>query len=275
MKSLILFFSLMPLAFASTTPSLESALQSGHWNEAAQTALETLDRSGQDSELRMKTAYALFQRGFPNAALLILSKMRPSDWKAVPQGQDRFAEVVALMQKTIPLNLMPSRLEQVVIEDAAPALQDEIRFARGREAFEKNNFGIAIGFLNQIPVRSRFYAQARYILATISVKSENYKAATAELTKLFEPTVLEQSTEFWREMSAQMTSHWGTNLKIMFDSSSLAESKKTAELAVLAMARIAYATKDFGVLYGSMQKYQPTPPFFRELHLKKFGRCLL
>ena len=194
----------------SLSPEFEAAFAEGQWDEAAEIAYETVLKDPNAGLAKLKGAYALFQKGLPNAALMLIKRISPSQWKEYPQGQDRFVEIVSLFQKKVPLNILPGRLDQANIEDVSPYLRDEILFAKGRVAFEAKQSALASSYLQRISKGSRFYGQAHYLIATMAVQVGDYKTAATEFSAVFNPTVYEQSSEFWRDMGAQTTSHWGS-----------------------------------------------------------------
>src|SRR4051812_28698877 len=96
---------------AATPHDLEVAFQRSQWDETAQIAIELLKADPGNSSAKIRGAYALFQRGYVNSALLLLKRLSPEEWKKLPQGTDRFVEVVTLFQKKVPLDVLPGRLE--------------------------------------------------------------------------------------------------------------------------------------------------------------------
>jgi TolA-binding protein len=181
---------------------------------------------------------------------LLLRKLSADDWKNVPQGQDRFAEIVLLFQKKVPLNLLPARLDQLEVSESSSYLQTEIQFAKGRAAFERQDFSEAQRYLDAIPKGSRYFGQAHYLLGALLITQKKYKEANAEFSKIFENSVLVQSSELWSDMSSQMTAHWGANLHVQLNIDTLSEAENVAELSLLALARSSYATKDYLAALG-------------------------
>src|SRR4051812_4947223 len=108
----LLGLCLSQVGFAKTADlrELDRAIQNQEWNEAAQVSKELLAQDPDSAVVKLKGAYALFQRNFSNSALFLLSQIRPQQWHTLSEGQERFAEVVALLQKKVPLNIMPSRM---------------------------------------------------------------------------------------------------------------------------------------------------------------------
>src|SRR5690349_18135366 len=102
--SATLFSVTAPVA---TLQDLNSFIQQSQWDDAVQTAHEILIKDPRNSEAKLKGAYALFQKGYPNAALVLLKKLSSQEWKNLPQGQDRFVEIVSFFQKKVPLNHLP------------------------------------------------------------------------------------------------------------------------------------------------------------------------
>lgn len=238
-------------ASAATLQDLETAASKSQWNDAAEIAHEILVKQPREARARLTGAFALFQAGYPNAALLFLKPLTADDWKRLPQGTDRLSEIVVLFQKKVPLTLLPSRLEQLNADQASAGLKDEIRFAKGRAAFEKQDYAGARTLLESVTPGSRFYSAARYLLATIAVQKKDYASAMAEFSRLFDPAVLSQSTEFWQDVGGSGGhSHWGQNLRIELNADSLEEAKKVGELALLGLARSAYATGEYQSALG-------------------------
>lgn len=242
---------------------------SSQWHVEAQKAYDDLQKNPQAAQAKLKGAYALFQNGYSNSALWFLKKISPLDWKKLPQGEDRFAEIVLLFQKKVPLNFLPGRLEQLSTSVSSPYLQDEIRFSKGREKFEAKQYQAASELFSAVSKTSRFYRQSRYFLATIAVERKEYSTAAVEFSEVFEPTSLDQSSEFWTDMNAQMTSHWGTNMKVQLDTSGLVEASTVGELALLGLARVAYASHDYGAALRYYGRISPQSPFFPAASLEK------
>jgi TolA-binding protein len=271
-----LFLFSFSVAFANsyTLADLDRAIQDNHWNEAAQMSQEMLEQNPNQPVIRLKSAYALFQKNFSNSALVILSQITPQQWHSLPEGQERLAEITALLQKRVPLNLVPVRMEQINIETASPFLVDEIRFTKGRTSFEQGRISEAKQLLESVPVKSRFFAQAHYILATIAVNEKNYKVAQTEFSRVFEPTAFSQGAELWKDINTQFTSHWGPSLKVAFDGDLLSESKRVGELTVLGLARIAYAQQDFARALEHYSKIDPASFYFPRASLERIWTLL-
>src|SRR5262249_1575601 len=121
-------------ALAATMDDLDSAISRQQWTEAAETANEILTQNPRESAAKLKGAYVLFKKGCPTAGLLFLQGLSEREWKSLPQGQDRLAEIVLLFQKKVPLSLLPGRLEQLKVSENSSYLQNEILFAKGRDA---------------------------------------------------------------------------------------------------------------------------------------------
>lgn len=226
-------------------PHLEEAFERQQWNEVAQTATEILRQNPGNSQARLRGAFALIHRGYSNAAFTLLKRMQPSEWKALPADMKKMTEVVALFQKKIPFISLPARVEMLNEADASPDLVDEIRFAKGRAAFEKGAYAQAAAPLEQVSKGSRFYGPANYLLGTIAVKALDYSKAASCFSKTFDPQVLQQSTEFWQDIDATTNSQYGTSLNVQLDSNVLKRTSEMGELSLIAMARILYAQKDY------------------------------
>ena len=177
---------------------LNEAFQDQKWDAAAQIAHEILRSDPTNATAVMKGAYALFQKGFSNSALVLLKRLTPAQWKSFPQGEDRFAEIVSLFQKKVPLSLLPGRLDQVNENNVPSYLRSEVAYAKGRSAYEKNEPLLAKAYLNQVAQTSRFFTEAQYILATIEVKARNYDQAGAHFSKMFQPAIYQEGSEFWK-----------------------------------------------------------------------------
>lgn len=230
------------------TPSLgdlETAFGNESWSEAAQIAHEILSRDKKATIAKINGGYALFQKGYANAALLFLNRLTASEWKLVPEGSQRLAEIVSLFQKKIPLNTLGGRLELVNVDSVSPALKDEVYFAKGRIAFEKRDANTARSFLSKISKKSRFYGYASYLLGTIALSQKQFKTATSEMAKIMEPSVFQEASEFWSDIQTQTSAHWGPKLTVSLDEDALVKASQLSELGTLGMARIAYASKNF------------------------------
>lgn len=240
---------------ARTERDVNSAVQRGQWREAIAASYEILQRQPRSVLARLQGAYSLFQLGYVNAGLLWLRNLQAEDWQKIPQGLDRMVEIISLFQKKVPLELLPGRLERMDPSRVAPMLREEIRFAKGRDLVEKGNLAQARVFLSAVPKSSRFYGQARYLLAVAAIKAGSYQTAVEEFSRVFEPTVLEQTSEFWRDIKSQVSSHWGSSFEVLIDTDLLGSGQTVSELAAMGIARIAYARKDYeGALrrYGSL-----------------------
>jgi tetratricopeptide (TPR) repeat protein len=253
---------------------LERSIQAGKWNEAAQGARDILRKDPKSTMARIKGAYALFQLGFSNSALVLLSQIKPEEWRSMPEGKDRLAEVVSLLQKKVPMNILPSRMDQVSLETASPFLIDEIRYNKGRVAFEKGHVAEARQVMEAIPQRSRFFAQAHYLLGTMAVKAHDPATAQAEFSKVFLPSVFEQSTEIWHDINTQISSHWGAQVKVAFDGELVNESKRVGELSVLALARVEYGRKDYSLANQYYNRIGPDSRYYPRATLEKVWALL-
>lgn len=253
---------------------IENALQKGQWDNAVEISHEILVKDSKANLPKIKGAYALFQKGYPNAALLMLKKLTIQDWRQIPQGQDRFAEIVALFQKKIPASIMPGRLSQMSSVEVAPSLKDEVGFDKGHQAFEAGDFKAAHVALESVSRSSRFFINAKYLLGTIAIQSRDYGTAGKEFSVVFEPNVYQQASEFWNDLSTQITSHWGANLKVWFDADFLTQSKRVGELAMMGLARAAYASQDYQTALVDYGKISSTSPFLPRADLEKIWTLL-
>lgn len=264
------------LAFAAATEKdLESVFAKGQWDEAAEIAHEILLKNPKAPLPKMRGAYALFQRGYPNSALMMLKTLSAEDWKKLPVGTDRIADIISLFQKKVPLTALPARMAQVNPNDAAPYLRDEINFAKGREAFDKNDLEGAKTYLRNVNKNSRFLSQARYLMATIYVKQKKYKEANAEFSSMLEPQVLNESSEFWQDIGSQMSSHWGSSVKVMLDvESGLNTARRLGELATVGMARVAYATKEYEKAISIYESLSDDSKYYPRIQLERVWSLL-
>ena len=261
-------------ASADRMRDVEEAMHAGRWDDALEMAYEVLLKDPRASLPKIKAAYALFQKGYPNAALVLLRGLSADDWKKIPQGQDRFAEIVSLFQKKVPLDLLANRIEQLDAESASPFLREEIRFAQGRQAFERGAWKEAKTKLELIAKGSSYYIQARYMLGAMASRDGNSVLAKAEFSKVFEPAVYDQSGEFWNDFAAQLTSHWGANLKVMIDARAVGRSAKIGELSLLGLARTSYAARDFDSALDPYARIAPTSSFHARASLERIWTLL-
>lgn len=280
-RELIALLLLLVASTAHSSPNsnnrlaeLEKLVSQSQWNEATEVALEILDSQPQDALSRIKGAYALFQTGHPNSALLLLTQISPGQWKSLPQGQDRLLEIITLFQKKVPLNILPSRLDQTQTGQYAGHLQNEIALAKGKRAWEERKLTEAQNYLNTISDHSRLSSQAHYLLGAIALQQNNNTKAQTEFSKVFDTSVFEQSTELWNDLSSQMTSHWGANLSVMLDASLIAESTRAGELSVLALARIFYEKKDFQNAISTYARISPKSNYYALAQLETIWALL-
>jgi TolA-binding protein len=258
----------------ATLDDLNHSISKQQWNEAVEISQEILGRSPTQYEAKLKEAYALFQKGYSNSALLVLKSIPRGAWSKIPQGGDRLGEIVLLFQKKVPLSLLPARIDELSVSEDNPMLRDEIRFGRGRQAFLQKQYGSAREHLEAIPKNSRYFAGARYLLGSIAIQSGDYKLASSELAKVFEPAVLDQNSEFWNDLSAQMTSHWGANLRVELDSEGLTAAANAGELALLGLGRISYATRDYASALAYYGKIAPASRDYPRAQLEKVWTLL-
>jgi TolA-binding protein len=244
------------LAAQDLAPILEQAYQNQQWNEVIQLSQESLRQNPTFAKARLYGAFALIQRGYPNAALNLLKRMSPADWKAIPKDMHRLVEIVALFQKKVPLISFPARMDQLNESEASSFLQDEIRLAKGRARFDKQDYDGAKEVLSRVAKGSRYYGPATYLLGATAVRQGNLAEAQKHFSNTFDPQVLQQSTEFWKDLGTQTTAHWGTSLNVMLDNDVLTRSAEVGELSLLAMARILYAQKDYR---GALLQYEKIP----------------
>jgi tetratricopeptide (TPR) repeat protein len=269
-----LFFS-SGFVFAVPTPKdLEVSFGNGQWDESVEIAHELVAAHPNFSLGKLRAGYALFQRGFSNAALKYLKQISPSEWKTLPQGQDRLMEIVSLFQKKVPLNVLPGRLDQLDENVAAPSLKDEILYSKGRRYFEVNDFAKAAPYFESISKNSRFFAQARYLLGTMAASKGDYKMAALQFSRTFEPAIFEQGSEFWKDISTQLDEHWGPSLKVLMDADFLNKSNVVAELSLIALARVAYGNKDFETALDRYSKIPSTSRYYSQSALERIWTLL-
>ncbi len=224
-------------------PHLDDTFRKQQWNETIQTAIEILRRDPASAEARVKGAFALIQKGYPNAALALLKRMTPAQWSSVPKEMHNMVEVVALFQKKVPFISLSARMDQLNESEASTSLRDEIRFAKGRAAFEKNDFEKARTMLDQVERGSRFYGPAQYLLGTLYMKRGDTNASATAFAQVFGSQIMQQTTEFWGDIGAQDHSQFGTSVNVGMDTEALRRSNDVGELAVLATARLLYSQK--------------------------------
>lgn len=263
-------------SLASATPldEMRAAFQKKQWAGVSQAAYDALRQDPRNSEARIKGAYALFQQGLANSALVMLRHLTPEQWKSVPQGDDRFVEIVTLLQKKVPLNLLSGKVTQLNENGASASLRDEILFAKGREAYEQGNAMEATHFLGMVSPGSRYFSQARYLLGALAVLKPDYEIASIEMGRVFEPTLYQQSTEFWKDLQTEITAQWGASLKVFLDPTDLAKTKKVGELAIMGQARIHYAKKDFDLALAQYDRIPKTSDLYPRARLERLWTLL-
>src|SRR4051812_31788428 len=82
-----------------TETELETAFSKGQWDATTEISYEMLIKNPNASLAKLRGAYSLFQRGYFNAALLFLKMIGHDEWKKLPSGLDRLAEIISLFQK--------------------------------------------------------------------------------------------------------------------------------------------------------------------------------
>lgn len=259
---------------AASVKELEDAYDRAQWDEATEMAYEMMSR-GQGSAIpKLRGAYALFQKGYLNSALLFLKKMTPAEWKQIPQGYERLMEIVSLFQKKVPLSELPSFKDQITPDDVAPGQREEVRFALGRKAFETQNFATAKTYLGDVSRSSRFFSEARYLLATIAVKEKKYDVAAQEFSKIFDSQVLDQSTEFWKDFSSQTSKDWGPSVHVQLEQDFLAANERLGELAIIGVARTQYAQKDFEKALANYERIGKPSRYYPRVALERIWTLL-
>jgi tetratricopeptide (TPR) repeat protein len=259
---------------AASVKELEDAYDKSQWDEATEMAYEMLSRGQSGAIPKLKGAYSLFQKGYSNSALLFLKRMTISDWKQIPQGYERLMEIVSLFQKKVPLNELPSFKDQITPESVAPNLREEVRFSLGRRAYEKQNFPTAKQYLGDISRSSRFFSEARYLLATIAVKEKNYDVAAQEFSKIFDSQVLDQATEFWKDFSSQTSKDWGPSVHVQLEQDFLSANERLGELAIIGVARTQYATKEFEKALANYDRIGKQSRYYPRVALERIWTLL-
>ncbi len=274
--SLFLFLSLRAQAANDLFKNYDNAAAKNQWKQAVEIALDVANHNPSARSLaRLKASYALFQAGFPNSALTVLSQIPLVDWKNLPEGENHFVEIASLVQKKVPLAILPGRLEQANPQATSPLLKSEVLFARGRAALESGKLDDARNFLSQVPRQSRLYAHAHFLLGTIAVKRKDYASSEKEFSLVFEPSVLQQSTEFWRDVSAQMAQSWGGNVRIYLDTNELIlENARLGELAAMGLARVSYAKQDFNGALGFYGRIPVSSRYYSRAGLERIWTLL-
>ena len=249
-------------------PHLEEAFQKQQWNAVIQTSVEVLRRNPANAQARVRGAFALIQRGYPNAALNMLKRMSLADWKSIPADMKQLVEIVALFQKKVPIISLPARIDQLNEAEASTFLQDEIRFAKGRAAFERGDSDRAKATLEMVGKGSRYFGPACYLQGSILVKKGDLPGAAKFFALTFEPQVLQQTTEFWNDVGAKTTEQFGTSLDVNMDTDVLRKTNQIGELAIMATARVLMTQKQFDAAVAQYAKLPPSSPLFTRARLE-------
>ena len=105
---LLLFYGTSHAHAGATLKNIDNALERGQWNDAAEMAYEVIaaERMNTTSDIAPKAAqkgaYALFQKGYSNAALMLLRTVPADRWARFPEGEERLGEILSLFQKKVP-----------------------------------------------------------------------------------------------------------------------------------------------------------------------------
>lgn len=257
---------------ASSPETLDRLFAEKKWEASAQAAYEVLVSQPSSGDAAAKGAFALFQKGYPNAALVFLKRLTPAQWQQLRAKDADFVELISLLQKKIPLTVLNTRIDGV--EAAGSYLRDENLFAKGREAFENKRWDIARESLNAINSSSRYFSSAHYLLAVAAVEEKNYDLAALEITRMFEPTTLGQSTEFWKNLRSEVSQEAGASLSVMLDPNLLNRLKHTGQLGTIAIARIHYAKKEFDLAIQNYDKVPQGSPYYSRAQLEKIWTYL-
>lgn len=268
-RVIFLLFLLSGRCWAATLADLDSAVSKAQWDEAAEMADEILIRDPGSSEAKLKGAYALFQKGYTNGGLLFLKKLKQDEWKRLPQGPDRFVEIMTLFEKKVPLNFLPWRLEEMNEEQTSSLMADELRFRKGRQAYDRRDSNAATKYLQMVSKDSRFFPFAHYLLGSLAAEKGDFNDASKEFSSVFQPMVLSETTEFWNDVGSQVTSHWGANFKILLTSEPLLRFQAIAELSTIAMARVEFAKKNYETALKYYGQIPNTSPHYSAVMLEK------
>ena len=267
---LLSVFSLSQNLYArATEKDLEILISKNQWNDVVQAGYEVLENDPQNAKAKFYTALALFQRGYFNSALIFLQKLTSEEWKNLPQGKDRRVEIAALFQKKVPLTLLPARLEEIDPNTSPNYLRDEINYAKGRSAFEKKRFKEAETYLRAVSPSSRFFGRSKYLLGSVAVIEKDYQQAKSEFSKIFDSSVLAQSTEFWKDIATQASDSWGLSLRVLLDADVMAETSRIGEMALLALARLAFSEKHYQTALDNYQRLSSSSEFYPEACLER------
>ncbi|MEZ4751994.1 MAG: tetratricopeptide repeat protein [Bdellovibrionota bacterium] len=257
---------------ASSPETLDRLFAEKKWEASAQAAYEVLVSQPSSGDAAAKGAFSLFQKGYPNAALVFLKKLTPTQWQQLRAKDADFVELISLLQKKIPMTVLNTRIDGT--EAAGSYLRDENLFAKGREAFENKRWNVARESLNAINSSSRYFSSAHYLLAVAAVEEKNYDMAALEITRMFEPTTLGQSTEFWRNLRSEVSQEAGASLSVMLDPNILNRLKHTGQLGTMAISRIHYARKEFDLAIQNYDKVPPGSPYYSRAQLEKIWTYL-
>ena len=248
--ALISFFAAIILSApdiraASTQRDLDILSTGKQWNDVVQAGHEILEKDPKNQNARFQSALALFQKGYFNSALLHLRKLSGEDWKNITHGKEWQVEIAALFQKKVPHSILPAGVSKIDPGTSPAHLRDELYYIRGRTEYEQRDYKQAASLLAAINVNSRFYGHAKYLLGVIAVLEHDYQKAHAEFTRIFDTAVMAQSTEFWKEVSTEVSASLGVSLRVMLDDEVLTQSKRLGELSLMALARLAYTGRDY------------------------------
>ncbi|MBK9294693.1 MAG: tetratricopeptide repeat protein [Oligoflexia bacterium] len=274
LSKLLVLITLFCFSHLASADALDNLIQNSKWDDAVQTSFEITKKNPNNHDARLKGAYALFQKGYFNSALVYLKSIPMAEWKKLPQGKDKLVEVVLLFQKKMPAQFIPWRLDQLPTDISSNVTADELNYAKARLAFESGNDALAEKLFLQINSGSRYYAASLYLLGSIKVKQTDYAQAHFYFSKVFEPVVFEKSTEFWKDVSSEMTSHWGANLKIQFTADPLLQIKRIGELSMLGLARLAYAQKKFDLALERYSKVPSSSKYYNRANIEKVWALL-
>jgi hypothetical protein len=256
------------LAYSKIEILVDSLIELGRFNDAAVLSYDLFLKNPQEDEYILKGAFSLFQMGYSSSALIFLKYIPSEHWKKIGLRSDHFLEIISLLQKKVPLSLLKGRLELIDEAGVPSYLQDELKYAKGRAAFERRDYSNARILLSSINSSSGFNARAQYLLAVMELKEKKYSVSSEYFSKVFDLNLLQQSSEFWSDMTAQVSSHWGTSLRVNLNTELLLDNALISELTMLALARVAYSEKLFEIALSRYSKIQPSSRFYNRAQLE-------
>ncbi len=261
-------------AFATANEELSRLFQDRKWDATVQTASHILTRSPNDRDALVQGAYALFQKGYANAALVWLKRLTPAQWDEIRRQDEGFAEVVSLLQKKVPLTILPGAVSQNRQANGSSALRDEVLFSKGRAAHEAKRWADASRELNQISSQSRYFSVAHYLLGAAAIEQGFYDLASTEFSRLFEPSLFQESSEFWKDLKSNMSQEMGASLRVLVDFDGLSRIRRLGELGLMGIARVHYAKKQYEAALNQYQRIAPQSYYYPRARLERVWTLL-